>query len=67
MTSYHPLRWVIYSEERLYEVLEYYKKHYGEYTKMVFIPATNPLFGEDGLIYSRAAARFQHLMILDEI
>jgi hypothetical protein len=66
MTSYPELHWSIFSDEHLYKVLNLAKGLYGADIKISFISATRSSLGEDGLIYSRAAARFQHLMILEK-
>jgi hypothetical protein len=66
MTSHPEQHWNVYSDEHIFNVLKHTKEFYGPDVIIVFIPATNPNFGEDRLIYSRAAARFQHLMIIED-
>jgi hypothetical protein len=63
MTHWSESHWSVISDEHLYEILEYTKKRN---IKPIFIPATQSSFGEERIIYSRAAARFQHLMILEK-
>lgn len=60
--------WIVFSDDHLYRSIKYIREKYGADVRIVFTPQ---LYGScenktDETIYSKAIARFQHLVIFEE-
>jgi hypothetical protein len=63
----HNFDWVALSDEHLYDSIKCIREHYGNSVRVVFKPAVGVTsLTEDEIIFSRALAKFHHLIILED-
>lgn len=63
--SIRTFHWHVYSDNQLYRSIEFLKGKYGTNLNIIFIPVFSTVgYTEEEVIFSRAAAKFQHLVVL---